>query len=101
MSEHSKKSPTVSFRLSPEYIRLLSEEAARTKESLGESARRLLTEVLAGTQQQEIQHELDGLHKLVKKVREDFATLALVLLVKVGNEDPEKAEQWIRKNLSP
>jgi len=34
----------------------------------------------------------------VRRTREDIATLALVLLVKVAKEDPKKAEAWVREH---
>jgi hypothetical protein len=32
-------------------------------------------------------------------IRDDFATITFVFLVKLANEDPEKAKAWVRENL--
>ena len=102
MSKASEKpSDMVSFRLAAEFLKTLGDEAAREDESPNVCARRLLVRALTNTGQEELRHEFEELRAEQRKLREDFATLANVLLVRVAKEDPKKAEAWIREHLAP
>lgn len=96
-----KPNGTVSFRLAPEFLKLLNDEATKEGKSTGDSARRLLIRALTDTERSELREELAKLRTDFRRMREDLATLSLVLLVKVAKEKPEVAEAWVRENLAP
>ena len=96
-----KTSGTVSFRLAPEYLKLLNDEAAKEGKSAGDCARRLLIRTLTDTERTELREELEALRTDFRKMREDLATVSLKLLVKVGGEEPAEAEAWVRDHLAP
>lgn len=95
------ESELVSFRLDPEFRRLLNEKAsAQGQPRANLFARVLVQRALTDTTDAELRHELAGVKADLRKVREDIATVAFVLLVKLGKEDPEKAKAWVRETLS-
>ena len=99
--ERDGESDVVSFRLEPEFRRLLAEKAAaqgQPRENL--FARALVQRALTDTANAELRQELATLRADLRKVREDIATVAFVMLVKLGKEEPEKAKAWIREVLS-
>lgn len=94
-------SELVSFRLEKGIRRLLHERAAefgQTRANL--FARVLVTRALTDASEAELRHELAGVSECLRRVRGDLATIALVMLVKLGNEDPEDAKEWVREVLS-
>lgn len=95
------ESELVSFRLDPEFRRILNEQAAAEGQPRANLfARVLVQRALTDATNAELRHELAGVKGDVRKVREDIATVAFVLLVKLGKEDPEKAKAWVREVLS-
>lgn len=95
------ESDLVSFRLEPEFRRLLAERAAAEGQPRANLfARVLVQRALTDTTDAELRHELSAVKADVRKVREDIATVAFVMLVKLAKEDPEKAKAWIREVLS-
>ncbi len=92
---------TVSFRLAPEFLKLLNEEAIKEGKKANDCARRRLIRSLTDSERAELREELDKLRADFRKMREDLATLSLALLVRVGKEKPEVAEAWVRENLAP
>ena len=99
--EMEKQKGTVSFRLAPEFLKLLNDEATKEGKSTGDCARRFLIRALTDTERSELREELEKLRTDFRKMREDWATLSHVLLVKVAKEKPEVAEAWVRENLAP
>jgi hypothetical protein len=99
--EKDAESDLVSFRLDPEFRRMLNERAAAQGQPRANLfARVLVQRALTDTTDAELRHGLDAVKADVRKVREDIATVAFVLLVKLGKEDPEKAKAWVREVLS-
>ncbi len=96
-----KQKGTVSFRLAPEFLKLLNDEATKEGKSTGDCARRFLIRALTDTERSELREELAKLRTDFRRMREDLATLSLVLLVKVAKEKPDVAEAWVRENLAP
>ena len=95
-----KETDLVSFRLDPEFRRLLVAEAERQGHPKPNTfARSLVQRALTNADHQELKHEIEALRSEIRKTREDIATVALALLVKAGHEDPQKAEAWIRANV--
>lgn len=100
-SQTGTESDLVSFRLEPEFRRLLNEKAAAHGQPRANLfARVLVQRALTDTAATELHSDLAGLKVDLRKVREDIATVAFVLLVKLGKEEPEKAKAWIRDVLS-
>jgi hypothetical protein len=91
----------VTFRLAPEYLKILNEEASKEGKSRHAWAKRLLIRALTDTEHTEIKSELEILRKDFKKLRGDVATLGAHLLVKVGNQKSSEAEAWVRQHLAP
>jgi len=100
-SQTNAESDLVSFRLEPEFRRLLNEKAAANGQPRANLfARVLVQRALTNTADAELRHELASLKADLQKVREDIATVAFVMLVKLGKEDPEKVKAWVRETLS-
>jgi len=97
----AKPTERLSLRLAPEHLKLLQDEAESlgTKPSVLASA--LLVRALSDAKTDELRNEMEQLRKELQRMWEDIANLGVVLLVKAGNEDPEKARAWIRKNFRP
>lgn len=95
-----KTRDTISFRLAPEFLKILNEQAAQEGKSPGEWARRLVIRALTDTERTEIREEVDKLQMEVRAIRGDFATLANVLLVKVAKQNPEEVAVWIKRHLA-
>lgn len=99
--EKDGENDLVSFRLEPEFRRMLAERAAAQGQPRANLfARVLVQRALTDTSEAELRHELSALRADLRKVREDIATVAFVMLVKLGKEDPEKAKAWVREVLS-
>lgn len=92
---------TISFRLPPEYLSLLKDQAEKEGKTHHEWAKRLLIRMLTETERAELRAEMGKLQKDFKKMRGDLATLGMYLLVKVGEETHEEAQAWVRENLAP
>lgn len=99
--EKEPESDLVSFRMEPEFRRLLAEKsAAQGQPRPNLFARILVQRALTDTGNAELRSELNELKTSLRKVRDDIATVAFVLLVKLAKEDPEKAKAWVREVLS-
>ncbi len=92
---------TISFRLPAEFLKVLDEQALTEKKSRGAWARHLLIRALTDTERTELREELTKVQEDFLKMRGDLATLGAHLLVKVANEEPAKAEAWVREHLAP
>jgi len=98
----SKDSDAVSFRLDPEFKKLLqaeAEKAGQPKPNL--YARTLVQRALSNAEHHEVRNEFETLRQDLRRIREDMATLALVMLVKAAKEEPKKAEAWVREHFAP
>jgi len=76
----------VSFRLDAYYLERLTGDAAARGMSRGEYARFLLLQALEG-------------RAGVEALRADLANAVYALLVAAGDQEPAKAQEWVRKNL--
>ena len=96
-------SPTERFslRLAKEHLKLLQEQAEALGTKPSSLASTLLVRALTDAKDDELRAEIDQMRKDLLRMWEDIANLGVVLLVKAGHEDPEKARAWIRKNFRP
>lgn len=90
-----------SLRLAPEHLKLLQEEADALGTRPSSLASALLVRALSDAKSDELRAEVEQIRKDLQRMWEDIANLGVVLLVKAGHEDPEKARAWIRKNFRP
>ena len=96
-----KSNDTISFRLAPEFLKLLNEEALKEGKSPGASARRILVRALSDTERTEIRAELEKVQKDLRKLRGDLATLTWHLFVKVGKMRDDEAKTLAKEILAP
>ncbi len=92
---------TVSFRLAPEFMKILEEQAASEGKKRNDWARRLVIRALTETERSELKDDIETLKKDIRKMRGDFATLGQVLLVKVAKQNAAEVEAWIRQHFTP
>jgi len=97
----STEKENVSFRLAPEFLKLLVEQAAKDGKSVHLCARRLLIRALTDTERTELRQELENLQQDFDKMRGDLATLGAYLLVEVAKKKPDEAAAWVREHLAP
>ena len=92
----------VNFRLDGYYLVRLETGATARGMGRGEYARFLLLQAL---EQQAAAGESAGTEEAgdpagaVRELRADLANAVYVLLVAAGNQEPAKAQEWVRKNL--
>jgi outer membrane murein-binding lipoprotein Lpp len=91
----------LSLRLAPEHLKLLHDEAEALGSKPSVLASVLLVRALSDARTDELRAEVEQLRKELQRMSEDIANLGLVLLVKAGKEEPDKARAWIRKNFRP
>ncbi len=98
----------VNFRiLSPAVMEELTRRADAAGKSVGLFARDLVIDALANgsakeeqsAHVEEMKDQLADVATLVRRIRGDIATSTRMLLMSCGDEDSEKATQWVRDHL--
>ena len=90
---------TVSFRLAPDLVKRLDDEAGKRPASRGDAARRIVVDFLTDAKREALLAEIQELRNEVMRQREDFATAMVALLTREGPVPAEEAMAWVRKTL--
>lgn len=91
---------TVGFRLDDECRRVLGARAARLGVSAHELARQYVIEMLQAVEEREaLRLAVTDLQGEIKKLREDVAVTAEVLLASAGKVNEEEARAWADENI--
>ena len=92
---------TISFRLSPEHMKML--ETAASKRGMGRNAyaRALAVDGLESGEGLRLHEDIAQVRRLLLLIGEDMATMALALLLNAGRiGQEEEAREWVLTNFS-
>jgi hypothetical protein len=90
----------VAFRLPPPFLELLETRAQIAGLSKGELAKTMVLDALNNESQlNALRERLLALEGLLSMMRKEHALSVDVLLSAAGNYPPDKAKEWVKKNL--
>ena len=98
-SVHVAKNRTIAFRLHDVLEKRLSDEAAQRKQSVGEYARQIIIDHLAGGgPAQKGENALQLANDLVSRIEARLRVVAIELLINAGRAEPAEAIAWAEQH---
>lgn len=95
MSTTKKPNPAVSFRLPPEYARLLNDQAVRDGLSRGALARLLVIEALADADRLRLFEEVAAVRHALARLKRLLRTATVALLCDAGKAELDEARGFV------